>query len=65
MNKTVDCPVCVHGASAHFRRVDGHDYYACAACGSLHIAPDMLAMLDAGDALSRMRQASRPGRAGR
>ena len=51
MNKTVDCPVCVHGASAHFRRVDGHDYYACAACGSLHIAPDMLAMLDAGGSL--------------
>ena len=45
------CPVCVQGTSEHFSRVDGHDYYACAACGSLHIDPDVIAMLDAGGSL--------------
>jgi SAM-dependent methyltransferase len=51
MNKRVACPVCLVGASDHFSHVDGHDYYACAACGSIHIAPEVLAMLDAGGSL--------------
>lgn len=51
MNQRVACPVCLAGASEHFIQVDGHDYYACAACGSIHIAPEVLAMLDAGGSL--------------
>ena len=51
MTTTVACPVCLHGASAHFRNVDGHDYFACTACGSIHIAPAVLAMLDDGGSL--------------
>ena len=31
--------------------VDGHEYFACGGCGSLHIAPLVLDMLDAGGSL--------------
>lgn len=51
MTTKVRCPVCVRGRSSHFRLVDGHDYYTCDACGSIHAAPDVLAMLDAGGSL--------------
>lgn len=31
--------------------VDGHEYFACGGCGSLHIAPLVLDTLDAGGSL--------------
>lgn len=51
MSQCVACVVCGVGTSALFSRVDGHDYFECAACGSIHIAPDVIAMLDAGGSL--------------
>ena len=50
MKGTVGCPVC-SGTSHHFREVDGHDYFCCVACGSIHIDPAVIAMLDAGGSL--------------
>ena len=42
------CPVCLQAAGEHFRVVDGFDYYRCAACTSIYIAPEILAGIDAG-----------------
>lgn len=46
----VPCPVCRGGSSAQHAVVDGHAYYACDACGSLHASPALLAAIDAGNA---------------
>lgn len=51
MSNQVACPICVTGVSEHFTQVDGHDFYACIACESIHIAPDVLAKLDQGGSL--------------
>ena len=51
MNKHIVCPVCREGESLLYTCVDGHDYFACPACGSLHINPQVLEMLDAGGSL--------------
>lgn len=51
MTTAVACPVCLRGTSAHFSHVDGHDYFACGTCGSIHIAPEVLVMLDTGGSL--------------
>lgn len=43
------CPVCETGTSALHARIDGYDYFRCAACGSLHIDSATLDMIDAGN----------------
>ncbi|TWI14257.1 class I SAM-dependent methyltransferase [Aerolutibacter ruishenii] len=47
----VACPVCEAGASAPYAVVDGYPYYLCGGCGSIHIAPEVIADMDAGVAL--------------
>jgi hypothetical protein len=44
------CPVCEAPGSAPYRKVDGVDYFRCAACGSLFADPDFLARVEAGGA---------------
>lgn len=51
MNVAVRCPICGSARSQPYIRVDGHDFFACAACGSIHIDPVVIAMLDAGGSL--------------
>ena len=46
-----DCPICVSGRSAGYAVIDGYPYFTCAQCGSIHIDPDVIAMLDAGGSL--------------
>lgn len=43
-----DCPVCNSGKSSFYETIDGFDYMQCGACGSLHIARDVLEDIDAG-----------------
>lgn len=43
-----DCPVCDSGKSSFYETIDGFDYMQCDACGSLHIARDVLDDIDAG-----------------
>lgn len=43
-----DCPVCINGVSAFFETIDGFDYLRCLQCGSLHIASNVIAEIDAG-----------------
>lgn len=51
MTDAVSCPVCVLGTSSPYATIDGYAYYACAQCDSLHIAPHVIADMDAGIAL--------------
>lgn len=51
MIDTVYCPVCVSGISSLHATIDGHAYYTCAHCDSIHIAPHVIADMDAGVAL--------------
>lgn len=48
---SVDCPICVAGRSAGYAVIDEYPYFTCARCGSIHIDPDVIAMLDAGGSL--------------
>lgn len=48
---TVDCPVCHSGRSALHALIDGYPYFTCSACGSIHIDPAVIDMLDAGGSL--------------
>ena len=48
---SVDCPICVSGLSAGYAEIDGYAYFTCAQCGSIHIDPDVIGMLDAGGSL--------------
>lgn len=48
---SVNCPVCETGTSAAHTVVDGYPYYLCGQCGSIHIAPEVIADMDAGIAL--------------
>lgn len=43
-----DCAVCGSGKSSFYETIDGFDYMQCGACGSLHIARDVLEDIDAG-----------------
>ncbi len=43
------CPVCRAGTSTPFATIDGFGYFECGACGSLHIDPQVLAAIDAGE----------------
>lgn len=46
----MDCPICAsRGTGAPFRDVDGYAYYSCNDCGSLFIAPQVLAAMDRGE----------------
>ena len=47
----VDCPICRSGRSAWYALIDGHSYFTCARCGSIHIDPAVIDMLDAGGSL--------------
>ncbi|HSD17983.1 MAG TPA: class I SAM-dependent methyltransferase [Thermomonas sp.] len=47
----VDCPICLSGRSAWHASIDGYAYFTCGHCGSIHIAPAVLDMLDAGGSL--------------
>lgn len=47
---TVACPVCLAGASTLYTVIADYSYYTCEACGSIHVAPDVLAAMDAGAA---------------
>lgn len=51
MSQAVPCPVCESGVSSLHAMVDGHGYYTCAECDSIHIQPQVLADMDAGIAL--------------
>lgn len=42
------CAVCDSGKSSFYETIDGFDYMQCGACGSLHIARDVLEDIDAG-----------------
>lgn len=46
----VPCPVCEDGSSVAYSVIDGHPYYACEACGSIHASPGLLDAIDAGNA---------------
>ncbi|HWS78065.1 MAG TPA: class I SAM-dependent methyltransferase [Thermomonas sp.] len=48
---SVGCPVCRSGGSDLHAVIDGHSYFTCARCDSIHIHPDVLGMLDAGGSL--------------
>lgn len=48
---SVQCPVCGNGRSDPYADIQGHRYFACGGCGSLHIDPAVIAMLDAGGSL--------------
>lgn len=48
---SVACPVCETGASSPYVDVDGYPYYLCGQCDSIHIAPEVIADMDAGVAL--------------
>lgn len=48
---TVACPVCLSGGSAWHASIDGYAYFTCASCGSIHIDPAVIDMLDAGGSL--------------
>ncbi len=43
------CPACQTGSSRHYTDVDGHAYFQCDMCASLHIAPEVLEALDRGE----------------
>lgn len=46
----VDCPVCAGVAAGEpFRDIDGFPYYSCSTCGSLFVAPEILAAMDRGE----------------
>lgn len=48
----IDCPVCKReSASRPFRTIDDFAYLSCDACGSLYIAPEVLAAIDRGERL--------------
>lgn len=51
MNGSVQCPVCLVGRSIDYADIDGHAYYHCTTCDSIHIGPGVLDMLDAGGSL--------------
>lgn len=44
----VACPVCLVGRSILHAVITDYPYYACTACGSIHVAPNILAGMDAG-----------------
>jgi hypothetical protein len=46
----VPCPICKRGSSEAYSVIDGHPYYACEACGSIHVSPALLDAIDAGNA---------------
>jgi hypothetical protein len=48
--QSVDCPVCRAGHGAPYTTIDGYAYYACVACESLFVDPDVLAAMDEGRA---------------
>ncbi|GEM_PF-472224 len=43
------CSVCETGTSSFHARIDGYDYFRCAACGSLHIDHATLDRIDTGE----------------
>lgn len=45
------CPICPSGRSDLYRVIDGHEYFTCASCGSIHIDQAVIDMLDAGGSL--------------
>lgn len=47
-----ECPVC-HSVSPPFREVDGHQFYACSACGLIHLDAATLSWIDAGETVFR------------
>jgi hypothetical protein len=49
-SETVACPVCLAGTSTLYTMVADYPYYGCAQCGSIHVAPGVLAGMDAGTA---------------
>lgn len=49
-SEIVACPVCADGTSVLYTVVDLYPYYECRACGSIHVAPEILAGMDAGTA---------------
>lgn len=51
MTRSVPCPVCGSGTSSPYATIDGHAYFTCAACESIHIEPQVIADMDAGIAL--------------
>lgn len=46
----VPCAICESGPSRLYAVIDGHPYYACEACGSIHASPALLDAIDAGTA---------------
>ena len=48
---TVDCPICLSGRSDWYASIDGHSYFTCGRCDSIHIDPAVIDMLDAGGSL--------------
>lgn len=47
----VGCPVCRAGRSTPHASIDGYAYFQCAGCGSIHIDPAVIDLLDAGGSL--------------
>lgn len=48
---TVHCPICRSGRSSPYASIDDCAYFCCAQCGSIHIDPSVIDMLDAGGSL--------------
>lgn len=48
---SVDCPICRSGRSAWYATIDGHPYFTCGRCDSIHIDPAVIDMLDRGGPL--------------
>ena len=48
---SVDCPICRSGRSAWYATIDGHPYFTCGRCDSIHIDPAVIDMLDDGGSL--------------